>query len=123
MTKSGTYWIKVLEFRKQRDFEGFCQWAERDATHLYEEWKIAGLIEAMELPAQKMPRLSTDSLRPLLRNKDPSLVQKTLQKIRFYLLSGKYLTRSKTLEFLREASNTNQQKLLVTPKPHEEISL
>jgi len=112
MTKSGFYWAKVLEFRRQGKFNAFCEWSKRDPTHLREEWRVASFIDLMGLPIQDIPRLSTDSFRPLLRCNRPELIEKTLQKIRGYITQGNYLTRTKTQEFLTQEKANSEQSLL-----------
>ena len=103
MTKCLAYWNKVQQFRKQDDFNGFCDWCKTDRKHLQEEWKIAALFERVQICTDDRLKVAADAWRPLIRKENEDILGKVLTKIESYLKNGNVLTRQKTEEFIARA--------------------
>ena len=103
MTKCGIYWKKVQEFRKNDDFEGFCNWCQTGKDMLLEEWKIAEIIERLEISSLEIGKLPADAFRPLIHKENETILSDVLPKVRSYLKNGHKLTRLKTEEFVARA--------------------
>ena len=108
MTKCGIYWKKVQEFRKNDDFEGFCNWCQTGKDMLLEEWKIAEIIEKLEISSLEIGKLAADAFRPLIHKENETILSDVLPKVRSYLKNGNVLTRQKTDEFIAKAKGVPQ---------------
>ena len=103
ITKCLAYWNKVRDFKKRDDFNGLCEWCKSDRSHLREEWRIAGLIDSMQICMDDFVKLPADALRPLIRKENETVLPKVLKKVESYVKGGNYLTRQKTEEFVARA--------------------
>lgn len=112
MTKCGAFWKKALQFKKNDDFDGFCEWCGSDRDHLREDWKIVELINTMQICMDDINKLPSDALRPLLRKQNEVLIPQTLKKIESYIKGGHQLTRKKTEEFMYGKNHVGPQPKL-----------
>jgi hypothetical protein len=103
MTKCGKHWKVGLRYKRNDDFDGYCEFCETDRAHLREEWQMLGLIDNMQICMDDIIKLPADALRPLIRKENEAIIPDVLPKVRSYLKNGHKLTRLKTEEFVARA--------------------